>query len=184
MAINVNEKPGTPLNALSGCYLWRHGKSLNRRKGSWGNQDAERKENTMERFKEFFLSRPVTGQCWEDSGFIFFPVLHHRLLHTDKIPPEHSLPRLNPPSFLSLLLCIRCSKALITLVALCWTHSSTCPFLLYWGTQCSKCVSFTIFSTSMDLPKSKNNFYFSKYPGSKATEILLCISKPPHLDPL
>lgn len=56
MAINVNEKPGTPLNALSGCYLWHHGKSLNRRKGSWGNQDAERKENTTERFKEFFLS--------------------------------------------------------------------------------------------------------------------------------
>lgn len=100
----------------------------------------------------------------------------------DKISPEHSLSRLKPQSFLILPLYFRCSKTLIPLVSLCWSYSSSSFFLLYWATQCSKCVSFTIFSTTTGTPKTKNHFYFSEYPGSKvdnATEILFCVSKSP-----
>lgn len=100
----------------------------------------------------------------------------------DKISPEHSLSRLKPQSFLILPLYFRCSKTLIPLVSLCWSYSSSSFFLLYWATQCSKCVSFTIFFTTTDTPKTKNHFYFSEYPGSKvdnATEILFCVSKSP-----
>lgn len=126
LAVNVNENPATPLNTLCGCYFWHHGTHSTGGKVLEATRIPRERKILWKQLKNSFCHLPC---YWAVLRRFFFPVPHHVFLPSDKIPPEHSLSRLKPPSFLGFPLYIRCSKALITLVALCWTHSSRPLFL-------------------------------------------------------
>lgn len=80
-------------------------------------------------------SRSIPGHHWEELGSTFFTPSCQVFMHVDKISLSLPCSRLSNPSSLSLSSCDRCSKPLITLVALCWTRCSVSMSPLYWGAQ-------------------------------------------------
>lgn len=124
------------------------------------------------------VSCPVTGHPWEETGSTFLSVLHHVLLNTDLFNTS------KPP--LSYAECSTLSQPPLIyqmLQALNHPHGPALDLLQCISLSCIRKPStghstpnvsvlspFMIFSTNMNSPKQKTNFYFSKYPESKADD--------------
>lgn len=79
-------------------------------------------------------SGPITGHCWEESGFIF-TASFQVFIHINKNFLCFFFSTLSSPGSFSLSLYERCSRLFIILVAPHWALSTTSMSLFFWGTQ-------------------------------------------------